>query len=158
MHTDYPLLALVIVTLVGCGNTGNFEDNFKNKKIEGKFNSTNETLGTWEIEPTSCVHGKERGFEGIAFGFGNSSPVQALHIDTARNGDNLVEIRLANSEGTKLLVHEKDCKVITGSIRQSNVTLNDRHMFRMIGSMSFDCPASGISGHAEFDGCLPQTR
>jgi hypothetical protein len=141
------------VTTGACSET--FTGSFKNKKLESNFKSTSEKLGTWEAKAISCVHGKERGFEGMAFGFDANSPVEAIHLDTARNGDNVVEVRLADESGTRLRLRERDCEVITGSIKQSNVTLNDRHMFRLTGQIEFRCP--GLSGQAEFEGCLPQT-
>lgn len=153
-----PLLFLVFLlstSLGGCAKE--FSESFTNKKLESTFRSTNETLGNWESKAITCVHGKERGFEGIAFGFDAESPVEAIHLDTARNGDNVVEVRLADDSGTRLRVRERDCEVITGSIKQSNVTINNRHMFRLSGQIEFKCPKRGLSGRAEFEGCLPQT-
>jgi hypothetical protein len=147
--------ALLLSTLAGCPKE--FSESFKNKKLESTFKSTNEKLGTWEAKAVTCVHGKERGFEGLAFGFDAESPVEAIHLDTARNGDNVVEVRLADETGTRLRVRERDCEVITGSIKQSNVSINNRHMFRLTGNIEFRCPKHGLSGQAEFEGCLPQT-
>lgn len=131
-------------------------DAFKNVKVEGTFTSTNPELGEWTVAPTSCVDGKERGFEGMAFGF-DEGAVKELRVDSALEGHNIVEVHMADKAGTVYRALEPDCETITGSVTRSNVTINDRHMFRLVGNLEFRCSKDGLEGRADFDGCLPQT-
>lgn len=143
---------------LGCKNpAAKIKDQFKNKKIEGTFESSNDKLGTWKISPVKCLYGKERGFQGVWFGFGAGSPVEEIRVDNERKNDNVIEFRLADRSGTIYRVREKECKVITGDLKGTNVSLNDRHMLRLKGNIHFDCPSQKVKGTAEFDGCLPQT-
>ncbi len=131
-------------------------DAFRNVKVEGLVVSTSQEFGEWSLAPVSCVDGKERGFEGIALGFG-PGPLHELRLDGSQEGNNIVELHMADTQATVYRVFEPQCTTITGSIRRSNVTINGRHMFRLVGDIAFDCPEHGIRGNASFDGCLPQT-
>ncbi len=144
--------SLLAGLLSGDGSKGAF----KNRLLEGTFRASSETLGTWTVSPRRCVDGKERGFVGLAYIFAAGDPVDEIRIDTARDGDNVVEVRLADGKGTKLRVRERDCRIITGRITRRNVSINGRHMFRLEGETRFNCPQAKISGEARFDGCLPQ--
>jgi hypothetical protein len=130
----------------------------RNKPLEGTFRSLGPPhepdLGSWQIEPTSCMDGKERGFDGIIFAF-RTGPVREIRVDSSRPNDNIVEIRLADANPNPPRFQERDCKKIAGTIRRSSVVLNGRHMYRLAGSFEIDCPEHGLSGTAVFDGCLP---
>ncbi|MCA9671570.1 MAG: hypothetical protein KC503_38495 [Myxococcales bacterium] len=131
---------------------------FKNKKIEGSFSSkNNKTVGSWTLAPKACVAGKERGFHGMAFSFAPEAPVDEVRLHMRGNGRDIVEVRMADEKGTRIRVHERHCKVVTGQVRRSNVTINGRHMYRLSGWVRYDCPRAHIKGKASFDGCLPVT-
>src|SRR5262245_7814939 len=83
--------------------------NFEHKSLQGSVRSTNKELGTWNLSPTGCVAGRELGFEGIAFQFAAGSPVEEIRVDSAREGDNVVEVRLADRKGTHYRVREREC-------------------------------------------------
>jgi hypothetical protein len=150
------LAPLVIVSILALGSSSCMMDAFQNKKLEGSFSSTNEKLGDWTLAPSSCVHGKERGFEGIAFGF-DGGKVKEIRLDSAVEGNNLIEVHMADKAGTVYRALEPECENISGEINQSNVTINDRHMFRLTGYIEFQCSKDGLRGRADFEGCLPQT-
>jgi len=148
-------LALLFLLATSTG-AGCVMDAFQNKVIEGSFTSSREKFGEWDIAPVSCVDGKERGFEGIAFGFG-PGPIHEIRRDSAQEGNNTIELHMADTDATVYRVFEPQCTTLTGDIHRSNVTINNRHMFRLVGAVEFDCPEAGIRGRATFDGCLPQT-
>jgi hypothetical protein len=126
-----------------------------NDPIDGSFRSTGKTLGTWNLVPNGCLDGQERGFEGIVFVFAGGDPIEDIRIDTSRDGDNVVEVRLADQEGTKLRAREGQCRTISGSITRTNVTYNGRPMRRLKGTTRIDCPTLGLTGETRFSGCLP---
>jgi hypothetical protein len=149
-------LVLLAVAPTVCRVTDQGENPFANKSLKGSFHSANKELGEWTLTPGACLSGSERGFEGVAFLFPAGAPVEEIHVDTAREGDNVVEIRLADRTGTVARYRERECQVMDGVIDRTNVVVNGRHMFRLKGNTRFSCPAQGLSGSAEFDGCLPQ--
>lgn len=125
--------------------------------LSGSFRlAKGEHRAAWQAMPTTCVDGKERGFEGIAFEF-STGAVTAVRIDTSRAGDNTVEVHFADPGRPPVIAREGDCNRIDGSIRRSNYVLNGRHMYRLTGTIRADCPKQGITGHATFDGCLPMS-
>lgn len=130
---------------------------FKNVPVEGRFRSTNDTLGHWQLQPVSCLDGSEAGFDGILFHFASGSPVEQISIDASRDGDNVVEVRLADRSGTKYRVHEHECKEITGQVERTHVSLRGHDMMHVKGWIRYDCPEQGLSGQAKVDGCLPET-
>lgn len=151
------VLALVMIAgLGGASSGGCVMDSFRNVKVEGLVVSTNPEFGEWSVAPVSCVDGKERGFEGIALGFG-PGPLYELRLDGAQEGNNIVELHMADTQATVYRVFEPQCSTISGGITRSNVSINGRHMFRLVGTIEFDCPEHGLRGNAIFDGCLPQT-
>jgi len=147
---------LVELGLEGPGSS-EISGSFRNEPVQGRFRSTNDAVGTWDLAPQECVAGRERGFEGIAFVFGAGDPVEEIRLDTARQGDNVVEVRLADREGPVHRVREAECDEIGGRIDRTNVELNGRHMLRLEGNVRFDCPEHSLSGRASFSGCLPET-
>jgi hypothetical protein len=126
-----------------------------NKSLAGRFQSTNERLGRWTLTPTRCLSGIERGMNGLVFVFGNGQPVEEIRVDTAREGDNVVEVRMADRQGSVYRVRERECKVIEGSITTTHITVNGEPIERLVGNMHFSCPAEGLEGTASFDGCIP---
>lgn len=146
-------MAALPFTFMFCG----FTENFQNTALSGSFTSSNQKLGEWTLTPSQCLAGRELGFQGIAFLFGAGEPVEDIRIDTARWGDNIVEVRLADRSGTTYRVREAECKVIEGTIVKKNVSLNGRPMHRLNGDINFECPDHGLSGKASFSGCLPET-
>jgi hypothetical protein len=126
-----------------------------NRSLTGTFRSTNAKLGAWTLSPAHCVSGRERGFVGVAFDFAPGSPVEEIRLDAAREGDNVVEVRLADRAGTVYRVRERECEAITGRTEQSNITLNGRPLLRLVGNNHFACAAQGLYGDATYDGCLP---
>lgn len=127
-----------------------------NRSLTGTFRSTNEDLGQWTLHPTACLDGHERGFQGIAFQFPTGSPIEEIRVDTAREGDNVVEVRLADSKGTVFRVRERECAKMDGTIDRTNLEINGRPQYRLKGNTHFSCPKQGLQGDAEYDGCLPQ--
>lgn len=130
---------------------------FENSQLEGQFESSNETLGSWTVSPSRCVDGRELGFDGIAFFFPAGSPVASIRIDTARDGDNVIEVHLDDRNGTTYRVHEAECETIDGSSAATHVEINHRRMFRLKGKIHYACPKHGIDGWARFSGCLPES-
>jgi hypothetical protein len=129
---------------------------FTNRSLTGTFRSTNKDLGQWTLQPTACLDGHERGFQGIAFQFPIGSPIEEIRVDTAREGDNVVEVRLADSKGTVFRVRERECQKMDGTIDRTNLEINGRPQYRLKGNTHFSCPKQGLQGDAEYDGCLPQ--
>lgn len=130
---------------------------FENTRLEGEFDSSNETLGSWQVSPNRCLDGRELGFEGLAFFFPTGSPVDSIRIDTARDGDNLIEVRLDDRTGTTYRVHEAECEAIDGTSSATHVEINHRRMYRLKGKIHFSCPKHRIEGWASFSGCLPES-
>ena len=147
---------LILVLLLTCGFTGCRTSAFKNVLLEGTFESSSEKYGEWSLSPVSCVDGGERGFDGIAFGFADG-PIRELRLDGAQEGNNIVELHMADETATVYRVFERECAEITGVVRSTNVILNGRRMARLTGHIEYDCPQRGIRGQARFDGCLPVT-
>ncbi len=130
---------------------------FENTLLEGELDSTNATLGSWQVSPSRCVDGRELGFHGIAFFFPAGSPVDSLRIDTERDGDNVVEVRLDDRAGTTYRVHEAECETIDGTTTATHVEINHRRMYRLKGKIHFSCPKHQLDGWARFSGCLPES-
>jgi hypothetical protein len=149
------LFAGLGVLMARCHATDEGPDPFVNKSLKGTFHSTNKELGEWTLTPSACLSGRDRGFEGIAFLFPAGGPVEEIRVDTARQGDNVVEVRLADRKGTVTRFRERECQVMSGAIEQANIEIG-RPMVHLKGNTRFSCPAQGLSGDAEFDGCLPR--
>ncbi|MDB4991607.1 MAG: hypothetical protein JWN04_6785 [Myxococcaceae bacterium] len=129
---------------------------FINTSLEGSFTSTGGQLGTWTIHPSSCLDGHERGFQGTLLAF-DSGPVKELRIETVRKKQKLVSVYLDDEKGSVVQLRAGDCDAVTAETHTSNVELNGLDMRRLRGSLTVSCARAGLTGHAEFDGCLPQT-
>ena len=88
--------AIYEVSKISSSTDGAVAETFTNKSLQGTFTSTNNRLGHWTLSPTSCLTGRELGFQGISFQFAVGSPVEEIRLDTARHGDNVVDVRLAD--------------------------------------------------------------
>jgi len=163
---------------VGCKSTG---DELANRKLTGSFSAAHPELGTWTIEPIACESGRDYGFQGVLFRFPlppaapasaeapaeqvvappprtPAAPPEEIRFDAARDGDNTIELHYADRDATVRLIRERECASITGAVKQTNITYNDRPLVRLSGSIEFDCPAFGLHGRAEFDGCIPSLK
>lgn len=126
------------------------------RELVGSFSAGNKELGEWTLAPIGCLDGTERGFKGVVFTFPNGAPVEELRLDNSRDGDNVVEVRLADRHGTVYRVREAECESVTGSVVVEHLEVNGRPMRSIEGEISFACAAQGLKGHATFDGCLPR--
>lgn len=124
-----------------------------NASLEGSFSASGK-LGTWTVTPSSCLDGKERGFEGMLFVF-EEGPVKELRVDTSRKKHNLVSLHMDDESSSVVQLRERDCQTIRGEKHVSSRVLNGREMRRLRGSVRIVCP--GLQGQARFDGCLPET-
>ncbi len=142
--------------------------------VRGEFAADHPELGTWTATPIACEDGQAYGFVGIVFRFAlpASSPTaeappppvgtasrtpttqpEEIRLDLARNGDNVIELRYPDRDGTVRRVRERECAAITGSLNRREF---DGGVVRVRGQGRLDCPAFRLRASFDVDGCLPR--
>lgn len=161
------LVMLLAVSVAGCKLVDN------TNTVSGEFSANHPELGTWTIRPTACEDGREYGFQGLLLRFTLPPAVpvtpeapppavpsrtpatgpEEIRLDLARTGDNVIELRYPDRDGTVRRVRERECAAITGSLTR---TESEGGPTKVRGSGSIDCPAFGLRGRFEVVGCIPR--
>lgn len=162
-------LIVIVIALSACKRVDDPADNV----LAAEFSANHPELGTWTARPTGCEDGRDYGFKGIVFRFAlparPPAPAEApaatppsripatapeeIRLDLARNGDNVIELRYPDRDGTVRRVRERECASITGAVHRTE--RGPSRPVRVRGTGSFECPAFGLRGRFEVDGCLP---
>lgn len=143
--------------------------------LVGEFTANHAELGTWKATPTACEDGQAYGFKGILFRFSlpaappatpeapaaaapapsrtPTTPPEEIRLDLARDGDNVIELRYPDREGTVRRVRERECASITGSLVRTE--RGEGQPVPVRGKGALDCPAFGLRAAFEVDGCVP---
>jgi hypothetical protein len=163
-------LFVLPIALLGCKPVDS------TNRVTGEFSANHPELGTWTVRPTSCEDGREYGFQGILFRFTlppgppvtPEAPVPAapsrtpatgpeeIRLDLARTGDNVIELRYPDRDGTVRRVRERECASITGALERTET--GEGQPAKVNGKGSIDCPAFGLRGTFEVAVCRPERR
>lgn len=150
--SDFVLLAVFAYPLLS--PLGKIEG-LPKPRLAGSFRADHAALGSWQLTPTRCLSGRERGFEGVLFQFASGSALRELRIDMERPGDARIELQFFEPSKPPVRMAQRECERIDGKTDARVVVINGRDMDLLTGELHVACAGRGLTGDVVFAGCLP---